>query len=596
MRLSLHAKLLLSYTIILIVIIVGSIYGYLTWSLREDLYARTRQALMTDARLVQAYIETNAPDTLSYTLVDPITDRMGEQCGARVTVITLDGAVLGDSSIPLPDLPGIENHADRPEIIDALNTTMGESIRYSETLGLDMAYAAVPFALAGVTAGVVRLALPVQGFEWIEDQIQRIVVFAALIGLALAVVISYTTSRLVSRPIEQMTGVARRLAAGDFSGTAMAPSYTELHKLADALNEMAAQLRARLMQITRENAQREAVLSGMAEGVMVTDTRGRIVLTNPAFSRMMGCNERCLDKRPIEIIRSAELQEAVDTVFDTDEADDKVSALEITLASGGKTFHVQLTPIRIDQEYHGVVAVFHDITELRRLEQVRRDFVANVSHELRTPLTSIKGYTETLLDGALDEPPAAHRFVGSIQKHADRLQALVEDLLQLSRLESGRSELRLRPCDMGALAQRVVESLDDRVRRRQLTVLFDIQPTRPGRVDEALMEQVLFNLIDNAVKYTPENGTINIRVYEQDSGVCLDVADTGVGIPTDALSRIFERFYRVDRARSREMGGTGLGLSIVRHIMGIHGGSVKVESEVGKGSTFTVTLPVWEGG
>ncbi len=593
MRLSLHTKLLLSY-ITLIVIIVVSVYGYLARSLREDLYHRTRQGLLEDTRLAQSYFEAYKPDTLSYETIDPICDRLGEESGARVTIVTLDGRVLGDSSIPLADIPAIENHATRPEIVEAHRTSVGQSIRYSETVNMDMAYAAVPFSLPAEGSGVVRLALPIEGFEWIEDQIQGIVVFAAFTGLLIAVVLSYATSRLVSRPIERMTNVAEQLAEGDFTVTASAPGHTELHVLADALNDMAAQSKARLNQIVAENAQLEAVLSGMTEGVMVTDPDGLIIMTNPSFMEMSEMDTWEGGKHPIEMIASNELQEAVDAALDANSTEYKEFSLKITLAGGDRTFDVHLTPIRIDQESNGLVVVFHDITELQRLEQVRRDFVANVSHELRTPLTSIKGYTETLLDGALDEPADARRFLNSLQRHALRLQALVEDLLQLSRLESGRLEPDFHPCDLGALTKRVAESLEDRMIKRKLELKLELDAKKNVKGDDKLLEQVLFNLIDNAIKYTPEEGTITLRTYKQDDEVCLDVEDTGIGIPADALNRIFERFYRVDRARSREMGGTGLGLSIVRHAMETHGGRLDVESEVGRGTRFTVALPLMQ--
>ena len=593
MRLSLHTKLFLSY-ITLIVIIVVSVYAYLTRSLREDLYQRTRHGLLTNTRLAQSYFEAYSPDTLSYETVDPICDQLGEESGARVTIVTLDGRVLGDSSVRLADLPAIENHAARPEIVEAQRSSVGQSIRYSETVSMDMAYAAVPFSLPAKGAGVVRLALPIEGFEWIEEQTQRIVILAALTGLLIAVVLSYATSRLVSRPIEHMTNVAEQLAEGDFTVTASAPGDMELHVLADALNDMATQSKARLNQIAEENAQLEAVLSGMAEGVMVIDPDGRIIMTNPSFMEMSEMKTWEDEKRPIEMIASDDLQEAVDAALDATSTEYKDLSLKITLAGVDRTFDVHLTPIRIDQESNGLVVVFHDITELQRLEQVRRDFVANVSHELRTPLTSIKGYTETLLDGALDEPTDARRFLKSLQRHTLRLQAIVEDLLQLSRLESGLLEPDFHPCDLGALAKRVAESMEDRMISRKLELKLELELNVDKNIkgDNKLLEQVLFNLIDNAIKYTPEEGTITLRTYEKDDAVCLDVEDTGIGIPADALNRIFERFYRVDRARSREMGGTGLGLSIVRHAMETHGGRLDVESEVGRGTRFTVALPL----
>lgn len=594
MRLSLHTKLLLSY-ITLIAIITGSIHLYLTRSLQEDLYDRTRQALLTDTRLAQAYFEASLPDTLTYHTVDPICDHLGAQSGARVTIVTMEGRVMGDSSIPTIELPGIENHATRPEIIEAHRTSVGQSLRYSETVNIDMAYAAVPFMLSGQRAGVVRLALPVQGFDWIEDQISRIVIFAGLSGLVLAIVSSYATSRLVSRPIERMTDFAEQLADGNYSATTSAPGHSELQMLAVALNDMGSQSRARLDQITKENAQLEAVLSSMTDGLMVTDTKGRIILTNPAFqSTAGGFPSEPEGLTPGEIFGSRELQDAVDHALEADGSGGGVSSLEITLEEGARVLDVHLTPIHIDRSANGLVAVFHDISELRRLEQIRSEFVANVSHELRTPLTSIRGYTETLLDGALEEPHAARKFLSSLQNHVNRLQALVEDLLQLSKLESGNVEPEFHACDIGYLAISIEESLEARLRSRNLEFKLENSTTRKARGDEYLLEQVLYNLVDNAIKYTPEGGSITVRAYEQADTICLEVEDTGIGIPAESLPRVFERFYRVDRARSREMGGTGLGLSIVKHAMETHGGKLDVQSVVGKGTKFTLSLPLMD--
>lgn len=420
----------------------------------------------------------------------------------------------------------------------------------------------------------------------------RITLSTLWIGLCGAGVLSYAVSRILAAPVKAMTEAVRQMASDNRFDLEIAPPSPEMRELSGALRELGERSNTRLSRIKEENARLEAVLAGMAEGVMVTGVSGRILMTNPSFRSMFGADDWCIGKRPIEIIRSHELQEAVDTAFKSDDPDRMTGVLEIVLPNTGQTLQIQLAPVRVDHNVLGMVAVFHDITALRRLERVRRDFVANVSHELRTPLTSIKGYTETLLDGALDDPKAVERFVQSIHKHAIRLQALVEDLLNLSRLESRGAALKRRPCDLGPLVQRALESLEHLFAGKRQRLETDIQPAPPVMANTELMEQVLVNLVDNAVKYTPEGGTIRVRLYDQGSNLHLEVEDTGVGIPSDALHRIFERFYRVDRARSRQMSGTGLGLSIVKHVVEIHGGRVWAESEVGRGSTFHVVLPV----
>lgn len=593
MRFSLQTKILVGYVAFTLVV-AGAVYVYLNTSLRDDVSGHTRQQLLHDARLIQSYLENAPLPSLSPETIDPIADRLGEQCGARVTVVTDDGVVAGDSSIPLSAVPLMENHGDRPEILEAVASGTGNSIRYSNTLETDMAYVAVPFRTEQAR-GVVRVALPLQQFRWIESHIWKIVLAALGIGLVLSFVLSWGTERLVSRPIERMTEVARRQAAGDFAVTASAPTHVELSSLAAALNEMAAQSKERLSRIREENAQLEAVLSGMTEGVMVTSAEGRILMVNPAFKRMMDVDAWCLNKRPIEVVRNHDLQSVVDAAIDSAPSLREDAVFDLTLEWSQRIFQVHLTPIRIGERLHGVVAVFHDVTELRRLEQVRKDFVANVSHELRTPLTSIKGYVETLLDGAMDDSAAQRRFMTSIRHHADRLQALVEDLLQLSRIESGRYEVEFTACRLDRISERVAEIFAKQIEGRQLVLSLRFETDRPARGDPELMERALSNLVDNAVKYTEKGGSIAIGTVERDDEIILSVADTGPGIPSEALPRIFERFFRVDRARSRELGGTGLGLAIVRHTMELLNGKAWVESRLGEGATFYLSLPVWTG-
>ena len=591
MRFSLQTKILVGYVAFTLVV-AGAVYIYLNTSLRGDVGGHTRQQLLNDARLIQSYLENTPLPSLSPGTVDPIADRLAEQCGARVTVVAEDGVVAGDSSIPLSAVPFMENHGDRPEIIEAAASGVGNSIRYSNTLETDMAYVAVPFRIEAAR-GFVRVALPLQQFRWIESHIWKIVLAALCIGLLLSVVLSWATERLVSRPIERMTEVARRQAAGDLEVTASAPAHAELASLAAALNEMAGQSKARISRIREENAQLEAVLSGMAEGVMVTSADGRILMVNPAFKRMMEVDAWCLNKRPIEVVRNHDLQSAVDAAIDSAPSLNEDTVFDLTLEWSQRIFQVHLTPIRIGKELHGVVAVFHDMTELRRLEQVRKDFVANVSHELRTPLTSIKGYVETLLDGAMDDTTALRRFVNSILHHTDRLQALVEDLLQLSRIESGQYEVDFSSCRLDHIAEKVVETFAEQIERKELILSLRFETEKPARGNPDLMERALSNLVDNAVKYTEDGGSINIGTTERDDEIILEVADTGPGIPSDALPRIFERFFRVDRARSRALGGTGLGLAIVRHTMELLNGRAWVESRVGEGARFFLSLPAW---
>ena len=591
MRYSLHFKILVGY-ILLTLMVAGAVYIYLNTSFRTDISQHTQEQLLKDTRLIQAYLEHNSPLSLSPNIIDPIADYLAKQSGARITIISNIGTVIGDSSIPLANLSLMENHRDRPEIAEAALSGEGNSIRYSNTLKTDMAYVAIPF-LNEQGSGFIRTALPLQEFQSIKSLIWKILISALGIGVVLSVVLSWVTERLVSRPIERMTEVARRQAAGDLNAVASAPGHKELFDLATALNEMAQQSKHRLFQIQEDNAQLEAVLSGMSEGVMVTSSDGLILMVNPAFKRMMKVDAWCLNKRPIEVVRNVELQSSVDAAIDTAPSLREDPLFDFTLEWGEKIFQVHLTPIRIGTQFNGVVAVFHDITTLRLLEQVRKDFVANVSHELRTPLTSIKGYVETLLDGAMQDSVASRRFINSILHHTDRLQALIEDLLQLSRIESGQHEVAFSACSLDLLSRRVVEIYSEQIDRKNLKISFHFKSKKKVRSNNDLIERALSNLVDNAVKYTQDGGSITITTSEQENFIELSVADSGPGIPSDALPRIFERFFRVDRARSGELGGTGLGLAIVRHTIELLHGRTWVESQVGKGSTFYISLPIW---
>jgi two-component system phosphate regulon sensor histidine kinase PhoR len=454
-----------------------------------------------------------------------------------------------------------------------------------------------------------------------------------LFSLLTALVLSYGVSRWISRPIRMMTEAARTIAKGHASLRVRVRSRDEIGELARAMNEMAERVKATLDRIMEEKTQLQAVLSSMTEGVMVTDHRGRIIITNHTFKHRF-TNGRTPDGQlPIEVIRDAVLQETINRLLRA-----PGSETLALVTSSGETFDVHLARLPSRDGSGGIVALFHDITDFKRLEQIRRDFVANISHELRTPLTTIYGCAETLLDGALDDRDASERFVRTIVRHTERLSHLTDDLLDLAQLESGKIDLNCRFIPLRPIVERVIHDFGQPISNKHLTCSVDLPTIFPHLyADETLLEQALTNLIDNAIKHTPEGGQITITARHQkpekrewgtetddktirrqdetgeervvadspfhslaDSGdegegkegwVEIIVADTGTGIPHDAIPRIFERFYRVDRSRSRELGGTGLGLAIVKHIAEVHGGSVHVESTLGKGSTFTLRLP-----
>jgi len=439
------------------------------------------------------------------------------------------------------------------------------------------------------------LFLIIQGFIFYFHKISLI--SSALLTLVLVIPLAYLFVRFLTRPILEMTNAAIHLASDSTDRQAYAYSDDELGKLSKAIRDIGVRLRAKIEEISKEKDYLQAILKGMGEGVLVVDERGRILMINDAFRELLSISTDVSGKTSLEIVRNTEMEEAIRGAMQ----DGKGRAFELTLPSpGGRTFEVNVVSIypspegmdKGDEGIRGAIVVFHDITRLKELEKIRQDFVANVSHELRTPLTTIKGYSETLLEGALKEEVAS-QFVQVIKKHTDRLTKIVEDLLMLSKVESKELRLNLEPLSLADLIDDVLDFVKDAATKKNLSIFKNESP--PSLVVEAdrnYLEQVFVNLLDNAIKYTPEGGRVSLSASEKNQEeVLISVQDDGIGIPREDLPRIFERFYRVDKGRSQELGGTGLGLSIVKHIIQAHGGKVWAESQLGKGSTFYFTLP-----
>ena len=421
---------------------------------------------------------------------------------------------------------------------------------------------------------------------------------ASLLSLLLILPIAYLISRLLTQPIQRMLDVARRLYSGGLERGSHLNSADEFVGLSKAISNMSVQLREKIVEVTKEKESLQTILKGMMEGVLVVDGRGRISMVNDALRKLLSLASDVTDKMPLEVIRNAELEGAIRKVM----RDGGGTAFELNLpSSSGKTFEVNVVGIqpflegmdKTGEETRGAIAVFHDITRLKELEKIRQDFVANVSHELRTPLTTIKGYAETLLEGALKEE-VAFQFVQVINRHTDRLTKIVEDLLTLSKIESKEFKLKLEDLSLADLVNDAIDYVRGSADKRRISFSSgELAPNLFVRGDRNYLEQVLINLLDNAIKYGREDGTITISAIKKDEKeIQISVQDDGVGIPKEDLSRIFERFYRVDKGRSQEMGGTGLGLSIVKHIVQAHEGRVWAESQVGKGSTFHFILPI----
>jgi two-component system, OmpR family, phosphate regulon sensor histidine kinase PhoR len=521
---------------------------------------------------------------------DVLADRLGADLGVRVSIISAAGKVLGDTDLDAAALATVENHAGRPEVADALGHGSGRAVRYSSTVAADMLYVARRIDPDDPGRGVARLAVPLTEVDRAKEEIRRPILAAAILSVLAAALLGWVAARRTARRLEEMSRAASEVASGRMGARATSGGRDEISALARSLNRMADQLEERLMLLSRERNQLRTVLDGMVEGVLLADPEGRIVLANEAFRRIFGARDPVEGRRPLESARIPALQEAVDAALGAAEP----IAREIVLGPRReRAIRASLAAVREGERIVGAVAVFHDVSELNRLERVRREFVANVSHELRTPLTAIKGYAETLQDGGLRDPAQVSQYVGVIHRHAERLRTLIEDLLDLAAVEQGQARLSLAPVPVGEVASQAESAVRPTIQQRRHVFRMDIPGDLPPVLaDRDRLAQILINLLDNAAKFTQEGGRIGLTARAEDGHVTLSVSDNGVGIPPGELERIFERFYRVDRSRDRREGGTGLGLAIAKHLTQAMGGTLDVQSTPGSGSTFRLTLRI----
>ncbi len=582
-----HLKLIaaLAAVVLLVVLISGAIAER---GLRGRLLAELARSLETRARLVRelaAGVELRFENAEA---LQALALRGAEAAGARVTLIAPDGSVVGDSELSFERLGLVGNHADRPEVAAALAGRIGQDERRSSTLGPPLLYLAIP--VADGRGGAVRLAVGSPDLSAPVAAQRRELMIAGGVGLVAVLALSYGFSWITLRPLRELQRTAAAIAGGQLDDRPPLRRRAELRDIADALDRMAEQLKLRLEQVTNEKEQLRAVLNAMVEGVLVVNEQGEILLANDRLRELFDAWSALEGRTPLEAIRHA----ALDTVMAEARATDLPVSRAITAGlTTPRTVRVHAVRFPSGSGPRlGTVAVFHDITELTRLEQVRRDFVANASHELRTPLAAIRGFTETLLSSSRELSEAESRsYLEIIDRHARRLGNLVGDLLELSRIESREQRLELATVDVAALAESVIRDSRTRFTEKRLDVRLEADSAGAVWADRQAVEQILLNLLDNAAKYTEPGGRIRIRIEASEDAVRTSVSDTGIGIPKRDLERIFERFYRVDKARSRALGGTGLGLSIVKHLVQSLGGEISVESVLGVGSTFSFSLP-----
>ena len=575
------------YLIITILSVVA-----VTWY-ASDLLARfyldqTARDLEARAYLTQKQI-AGLLDPLDSVAVDVICKETGKASATRITAILPDGKVIGDSR----ETPRfMDNHAEREEVAGALAGAVSRSVRFSGTLHQKMMYVAVPLIEDQRVEAVLRTAVSVASLDQTLHSVQLQIAFGGLVIAALAAFVSLVVARRISQPIEKIRQGAVRFFEGDLSHRLPVPDTEEMAGLAEAMNRMAVQLDNRMKTVLQQRNELEAVLSSMLEGVVAVDLNEHIISMNPAAGWMFDCDPLQVSGRNLqEVIRNLALQRfALRALKTTETIED-----DFVLYRGEESvLNVHSSPLYdAGNQQIGTLLVFNDVTRLRHLENVRSDFVANVSHEIKTPLTAIKGFVETLQQGTGQSLQEQDRFLGIILKHVNRLNAILEDLLVLSRMEqeNGNTGIHLAENRIRDVIQTAVQICQPKAAAKNITIDLDVADDIMASLDATLLEQALVNLIDNAIKYSDQGSRVSIAAESQAKEVNIKITDRGAGIPQKHLPRLFERFYRVDKARSRKLGGTGLGLAIVKHIVQAHGGHISVESTLGQGSTFIIQLP-----
>ena len=584
-------QLFFSFLAVIVICVLASTW-FASKALEDAYTAAAGERLQIAARMVAENASSGfaaEPGDLVQT-----ASRVGRAMGVRITLVRPDGSVLADNR---EDAAKMENHGQRPEISAALQGNEERIARFSTTLGERMLYVATPVRAGHQIVGVVRAAI---GMSEIDQEFARtrnsIIGAACIVGLSCGVIGWWLAQRL-AQPVGELSEGARRIARGDLREKLAVPDIDELAALAESLNQLAGQLEERGHAIGRKGHEQEAVLASMAEGVLAVDSDERVISLNRAAATLIGGKQTDMRGRNLqEVVRNADLRRfASRALVSAEPIEDDL----VLIGDREKILHVRGTALR-DSDGRGVgaVIVLGDVTEFRLLERLRRDFVANVSHELKTPIASIKGFVETLLDGALEHRDDAVRFLRIVAGQADRLNSIIEDLLSLSKIERSEeaADLPLEPTGVKSVLEAAINDCQSKATERRIEVRLACDDRIQATANSPLLEQAVVNLLDNAIKYSEPGSAVRIVAEKSPAEVTIAVVDQGCGIEPEHLPRLFERFYRVDRARSRKLGGTGLGLAIVKHIVQAHHGRITVESSFGAGSTFTIHLPAGTSG
>ncbi len=546
--------------------------------------------LVTNAHLVREFILAQGErDDAS---VAAFIETLSEEAKARITYIDEHGVVLADSDATATSL---DNHAQRPEVIQAYAGQVGVSQRYSDSVKIDMYYVAVPISFGNDTMRVIRLSVPLQEIKDFNYQLLRSIVMASMFGMVVAILLGFRFLKVILNPIQDMITASKEIANGRFGKHIHYESKDEMGELAETFNKMSEELEMKIMEIKDQNIKNSAILTSMLNGVIAVDNHKRVMFINPAAEELFQIREETVKgKHILEMFRNNALDEQVQTLIN----DHILTTIEVEIEEPRhRILNLHSNPIvssKRANERIGVVIIIADVTEMRKLEIMRKDFVANVSHELKTPLTSIKGFVETLKNGAVDNPTVRDKFLDIIDVETSRLSILIEDLLVLSDIEKRNTMIEKSEIDVVRASDEVCQMMGAIASKKNIRIHFaghDEIPDLFGNV--SWYKQMLINLVDNAVKYTPQDGQVWVSLDEINDELRIAVKDNGIGIEEEHIERLFERFYRVDKARSRSVGGTGLGLAIVKHVVLSFGGRIDVQSVFGQGTEFIVHIPLY---
>jgi PAS domain S-box len=582
---SYRIKLLAAYLLVITVLL--TLLGGVVLVEYKSYYLKNLEERLTKEAFMVADMTKyrNAQDNATRSFQD-ICDVAAQDSAARVTIINRDGVVLGDSAAQSDSM---DNHNSRPEMFAALHGQVGVEMRYSDTLKMNMLYVAVPFN-SGDISGAVRVAMPLAELQSIYLHLLSGLLLAFLLCGLLVFILSYVLARYLSQPLQEITAAVKDMASGNLKRRTSCHSNDEIGVLASAFNEMGQHIEQSMNEVSEVKQRLEALLSNTVNGIVMIGTDDRLTYANPAAVRLLGLAGNYTGRQHIEIISTYELLDMIDEARKNMQP---VKRRIVLHTLGARTVEVNVVPIKHEQvTSHDILLVLNDITEINRLEKVRKDFIANVSHELKTPVATISGFSETLLDEGGKDQENVMEFTRIIYDEAQRLSLLINDLLELSKLESDESNLNMQVVDLGQLVGEEVERMIKIARLKNISIEYN----RPVKLieltsDTDSINQILTNLLDNAIKYSLDGGKIEVKLEEMSDVVRISISDNGIGIPGKEINRIFERFYRVDKARSRKTGGTGLGLAIVKHLAENLGGQVTVESTLGLGSTFSFILP-----